>query len=138
MALPDHARSKKSTSDASVASILEREAKRDAVASRLLEQLRRGTLEVADLDACEATAPIAMGIARTAEAAVRWAERVVIVFAPDDSASYYSGVCFRVYRAGANAPVARGGRYDRLYETFGEARPAVGFTVSVDALEVAG
>jgi ATP phosphoribosyltransferase regulatory subunit len=48
--------------------------------------------------------------------------------------SYYSGVVFEAYAAGAAAPVAVGGRYDGLAGRFGRPRPAVGFTVTLDLL----
>lgn len=125
-----------SCGDASVPVVLESAAGRDDDAARLLERLRRGTLEIADLDACAATRPLAARIARVAEAAAESSARLVVVFDPDDAGGYYSGIRFRIYRPGSNAPVARGGRYDALYPRFGAALPAVGFTVSVDALEV--
>jgi ATP phosphoribosyltransferase regulatory subunit HisZ len=52
----------------------------------------------------------------------------------DDDASYYTGLCFRVYVAGRRTPVAQGGRYDTLYALFGADVPAVGFTFTLDDL----
>jgi ATP phosphoribosyltransferase regulatory subunit len=49
---------------------------------------------------------------------------------------YHSGVMFAAYVAGIPNAVARGGRYDKIGEAFGRARPATGF--SMDLREVAG
>lgn len=49
---------------------------------------------------------------------------------------YHSGVMFTAYVAGVPNAVARGGRYDKVGEAFGRARPATGF--SLDLREVAG
>ncbi len=48
---------------------------------------------------------------------------------------YHSGVMFTAYVAGLPNYVARGGRYDKVGEAFGRARPATGF--SLDLREVA-
>jgi ATP phosphoribosyltransferase regulatory subunit len=48
--------------------------------------------------------------------------------------SYYSGVVFEAYGAGATEPLAVGGRYDSLGARFGAPRPAIGFAVSLDQL----
>ncbi|UZN48690.1 ATP phosphoribosyltransferase regulatory subunit [Cupriavidus cauae] len=48
---------------------------------------------------------------------------------------YHSGVMFAAYVAGLPNHVARGGRYDKVGEAFGRARPATGF--SLDLREVA-
>jgi len=50
----------------------------------------------------------------------------------EEAVGYYTGIRFRVY--GKNL-LARGGRYDGLYERFGTAAPAIGFTFNVDDLE---
>jgi ATP phosphoribosyltransferase regulatory subunit len=47
---------------------------------------------------------------------------------------YYTGLVFNVYVAGAPGPVGGGGRYDQLLGRFGDARPAVGFSLDIDAL----
>ncbi|MCS6766828.1 MAG: ATP phosphoribosyltransferase regulatory subunit [Candidatus Protistobacter heckmanni] len=49
---------------------------------------------------------------------------------------YHSGVMFAAYVAGLPNAVARGGRYDRVSQAFGRARPATGF--SLDLRELAG
>jgi len=55
-------------------------------------------------------------------------------FDEDEDPGYYTGVRFRVYVDGRRAPVAQGGRYDKLYERFGADVPAIGFTFTVDDL----
>lgn len=47
---------------------------------------------------------------------------------------YYTGLTFKIYAAGAGAPIGGGGRYDRLSASFGGAEPAVGFVLDLDAL----
>src|SRR5207245_6253837 len=47
---------------------------------------------------------------------------------------YYSGIVFNLYAAGAPRPVGGGGRYDNLLGRFGDPRPAVGFSLDLDAL----
>jgi ATP phosphoribosyltransferase regulatory subunit HisZ len=52
-----------------------------------------------------------------------------------ESPSYYTGVRFWVYGADRRRAIAQGGRYDSLYEQFGGAAPAIGFTFTIDDLE---
>ena len=52
-----------------------------------------------------------------------------------DGPSYYTGVRFWVYGADRRRAIAQGGRYDSLYEQFGAAAPAIGFTFTIDDLE---
>lgn len=125
-----------SCGDASLPPMLEAEAATDRDAVRLLERLRRGTLEVSDLSSCRATTSIAARFERLASEVGATGARMVAVFEPDDASGYYSGIRFRIYRRGSNAPVARGGRYDALYPKYGADAPAVGFTLNVDAMEV--
>lgn len=47
---------------------------------------------------------------------------------------YYTGLVFNVYAAGAARAVGGGGRYDALLSRFGDERPAVGFSIDLDAL----
>lgn len=55
---------------------------------------------------------------------------------------YHTGVVFAAYVAGHSSEVAKGGRYDRVGEAFGRARPATGFSADLkqwlefDATEV--
>jgi len=53
----------------------------------------------------------------------------------DESGGYYSGLRFRVYDGTSRSKLAQGGRYDRLYETFGTPAAAVGFTFTIDDLD---
>jgi ATP phosphoribosyltransferase regulatory subunit len=47
---------------------------------------------------------------------------------------YYTGLVFNLYATGAARPVGGGGRYDQLLGRFGDPRPAVGFSLDLDAL----
>ena len=52
-----------------------------------------------------------------------------------DEIGYYTGLRFRVYAGSARAKVAQGGRYDSLYECFGQPAAAIGFTFTIDDLD---
>lgn len=55
------------------------------------------------------------------------------------SLDYYTGLSLKVFVHGAGSSVGRGGRYDGLTGSFGQAEPAVGFVLNLDALtEVLG
>jgi ATP phosphoribosyltransferase regulatory subunit HisZ len=54
----------------------------------------------------------------------------------DDGDSYYTGLRFRVYGTDSRTPIAQGGRYDSLYARFGAPAAALGFTFTIDELEV--
>jgi ATP phosphoribosyltransferase regulatory subunit len=47
---------------------------------------------------------------------------------------YYTGIVFNLYAFGSPRPVGGGGRYDTLLGRFGDPRPAVGFSLDLDAL----
>jgi ATP phosphoribosyltransferase regulatory subunit len=47
---------------------------------------------------------------------------------------YYTGIIFNLYAPGSPRPVGGGGRYDNLLGRFGDSRPAVGFSLDLDAL----
>jgi ATP phosphoribosyltransferase regulatory subunit len=47
---------------------------------------------------------------------------------------YYTGIVFNLYAMGSPRPVGGGGRYDALLGRFGDPRPAVGFSLDLDAL----
>ena len=51
----------------------------------------------------------------------------------EEAVGYYTGIRFRVYGKGL---LARGGRYDRLYERFGTPAAAIGFTFNIDDVEL--
>ncbi|HSP34007.1 MAG TPA: ATP phosphoribosyltransferase regulatory subunit [Thermoanaerobaculia bacterium] len=50
----------------------------------------------------------------------------------DRTRGYYTGLRFRAYDAASRVVIAQGGRYDNLYEKFGSAAPAVGFTITCE------
>ena len=52
-----------------------------------------------------------------------------------EDSGYYTGLRFRVYSGSARAKVAQGGRYDNLYERFGQRAAAIGFTFTIDDLD---
>ena len=47
---------------------------------------------------------------------------------------YYTGLIFEIHAPGAGREIGGGGRYDDLLANFGDPRPAVGFSLSVDRL----
>ena len=47
---------------------------------------------------------------------------------------YYTGLIFEVHAPGAGREIGGGGRYDDLLANFGDPRPAVGFSLSVDGI----
>jgi ATP phosphoribosyltransferase regulatory subunit len=59
---------------------------------------------------------------------------VTIDLAEPRSRSYYTGFFFSVFGQGGGEPIAGGGRYDELYAAFGKPRPAVGFSLGLEAL----
>ena len=48
--------------------------------------------------------------------------------------NYYSGILFEGFVEGIGTSVLSGGRYDSLLEKFGEALPAIGFSIKLDAV----
>ena len=64
----------------------------------------------------------------------RKACHVAIDLAEPAPRSYYTGFFFSVYGASAGQPIAGGGRYDQLYGAFGPSRPAVGFSLGLEAM----
>lgn len=57
-----------------------------------------------------------------------------IDFAELRSYQYHTGLVFAAYIDGVGHAVANGGRFDSIGKAFGRARPATGFTVSVNSL----
>lgn len=47
---------------------------------------------------------------------------------------YYTGLIFEIHAPGAGREIGGGGRYDDLLANFGDPRPAVGFSLSVDGI----
>ncbi len=75
--------------------------------------------------------------ASAAARAARPGISVVADLAGTPSTPYYTGLTFGIDAAGAAAPLASGGRYDRLLGRFGAAMPALGFCVGLEALAAA-
>lgn len=48
--------------------------------------------------------------------------------------NYYTGITFRGYVDGVGTAVLSGGRYDKLISTFGDDKPAVGFSMNLDSV----
>jgi len=48
--------------------------------------------------------------------------------------AYYTGMTFAIFADGPGEPIGSGGRYDELLARFGEALPAVGLGIDLDAL----
>ena len=51
-----------------------------------------------------------------------------------DDLEYYTGVMCTVYSPSLNRELGKGGRYDTLMREFGRDLPAIGFSLSLDAL----
>jgi len=47
---------------------------------------------------------------------------------------YHTGLKYSAYIDGRGRTVAQGGRYDRIGENFGNARPATGFSADLKSL----
>jgi ATP phosphoribosyltransferase regulatory subunit len=47
---------------------------------------------------------------------------------------YYTGIIFAGYTFGTGEPVVKGGRYDKLLNSFGRQAPSIGFAIVVDQL----
>jgi len=52
-----------------------------------------------------------------------------------EDSGYYTGLRFRVYAGSGRTKVAQGGRYDNLYERFGQRAAAIGFAFTIDDLD---
>jgi ATP phosphoribosyltransferase regulatory subunit len=77
----------------------------------------------------------------TVVAAELW-PNVVVDLGETWNFAYYTGMLFQVLAEGPGEAVGSGGRYDRLFDRFGSARPAAGFAIDLGnlawALERAG
>jgi ATP phosphoribosyltransferase regulatory subunit len=60
--------------------------------------------------------------------------RVVVDLTEIDEMEYYTGVMFTLFSPRLNEEIGAGGRYDTLFGEFGAAMPAIGFSLSMDAL----
>ena len=108
----------------------------DGKAGALLARMAEGDISLDELKAFEPTREAAERLevieGRLREAGIR---AILNLDEVEVDAGYYTGISFRVFVEDRNAPVASGGRYDRLYRDFGRDVPAVGFTLSLDYLE---
>ncbi|MDO9392883.1 MAG: ATP phosphoribosyltransferase regulatory subunit, partial [Methylotenera sp.] len=50
---------------------------------------------------------------------------------------YHSGIVFAAYAQGYKGPLALGGRYDEVGQSFGRARPATGFSLDLRGIATA-
>lgn len=100
-----------------------------------LEPLRTGSFDPASL--APAGFPAEGELLGTLAAEAR-ARGLAVAFDLADPAAhaYYTGVAFTLVAGGVS--LASGGRYDRLFARFGAEAPAVGFTLGLDRLGVAG
>ncbi|MEE8717377.1 MAG: ATP phosphoribosyltransferase [Coriobacteriales bacterium] len=62
---------------------------------------------------------------------------LVVDFSLTGSFGYYSGMVFAAYAPGMGSPLGSGGRYDHVFERYGNPRAAAGFALSLDALQTA-
>lgn len=97
--------------------------------SRVLEVAR----QLAPDDAARAAAD-RLADAVAAARAKGLGERLEVDLGEVRGLGYYTGLVFNVYASGAPGPVGGGGRYDRLLARFGDPRPAVGFSLDLEAI----
>lgn len=69
-----------------------------------------------------------------AVAAAKLAPELVVDIGETRTVRYYTGVMFQILAEGPGQAVASGGRYDSLYERFGQTRCAAGAAIHVDHL----
>jgi ATP phosphoribosyltransferase regulatory subunit len=96
-----------------------------------------GGLEVIAAARCELPAHPAISAALTELETLARAmplEQVSIDLAELRGYQYHSGVVFAAYVDGMPNAIARGGRYDKVGEVFGRARPATGFSLDLREL----
>ena len=74
-----------------------------------------------------------------AEAASRWPQVPLNYdLAELRGYAYHTGVVFAAFAPGSGQEIARGGRYDKIGEVFGRARPATGFSTDLKTLLALG
>lgn len=105
----------------------------ESTARLLLESLIDGTLTP---EALAEFAP-ARGLAERLIALKQELGETIELALDDDPGgeSYYSGIRFRIVDRRRLVEVGAGGRYDTLYAAFGAPAPAIGFTLTIDAIE---
>lgn len=87
------------------------------------------------LDALENAGLDAQAISQCRDLASRLAGSINLHFdfAEHRGASYHTGLVFALYSQRDSSPVARGGRYDAVGQSFGQGRPATGFSADLRA-----
>lgn len=65
------------------------------------------------------------------------ADDVTVDFGVMRSFDYYTGLVIEAYAPGLGLPVGGGGRYDGLLASFGAPRPAAGFAIGLERLQIA-
>jgi ATP phosphoribosyltransferase regulatory subunit HisZ len=98
--------------------------------ARIAAAPRFAHIELADIDPEVASRLAAIAGAVPAECSLHLDD-------VDAARGYYTALRFRAYDTRTRKVVAQGGRYDSLYERFGTPAPAVGFTLTIDELELA-
>lgn len=68
----------------------------------------------------------------------RFEDKLQIDFSMTGNTRYYNGVLFSGYVLGAAGAVLKGGRYDKLLDSFAKGKGAVGFALYTDELENLG
>lgn len=63
-----------------------------------------------------------------------YGEELYIDLAMPSLMGYYTGITFCGYSEGAGSPIFSGGRYDKLFDSFGMREAAVGFAVYINTL----
>jgi ATP phosphoribosyltransferase regulatory subunit len=94
------------------------------------EVLQRASDAVSNTSARYALAEL-RGLARGLE---RWKDLITFDLAEIDEMEYYTGVMFTIFHPRLTSELGGGGRYDALLREFGAELPAVGFSLSMDAL----
>lgn len=122
-----------------VEAALARAGARPADASAVARALLVGFEPDSALFAAPALSEGAQALRRARDLALRAAPGAAIVadLAGTPTAPYYTGLTYGLDAAGVPAPLAAGGRYDRLLARFGSPAPAVGFSIGVEALSAA-
>lgn len=64
----------------------------------------------------------------------RWRDIITFDLTEIDDLEYYTGVMWAVFTSQLNRELGKGGRYDTLLREFGRDLPAIGFSLSLDAL----
>ena len=95
----------------------------------VLERARQRPLPVRAGEAVERLGAIA-GVLED----LRLADRFRFDLAELRGFDYYTGLIFEVHAPGAGQEIGGGGRYNDLLANFGDPRPAVGFSLSVDRI----